>query len=187
MDFAEDEAACGGLESAGDDEDHILADHFRCVFCDDHGAIIEVTDRLALLFAGFDEFDGKLFAGDHCGFESIGQIVDIQNGHILNLCHAVEPEVCCDNCRGHALGKLDEHLINGFAVDGRFIDRDVESAGSLEPADEVQPASAPGPLEFVARIGEELKLCHDERGDDDRGLDDANVGDIGDAGVYEDG
>lgn len=32
-----------------------------------------------------------------------------------------------------------------------------------------------------------MKLGHDERGDDDWGLDDPDVGDVGDAGVYEDG
>lgn len=147
--FAEDEAACGGLQCTGHDEGYILADHLRCVFSHDHGAIIEVADCLALLFAAFDEFDGELLTGDDGWFEGICKIIDVQNGDVLNLGDAVEAQVRCDDSCGHALGEFDEHLVDGLAGDRRFVDRDIELACSLEPADQVQASPASGAFEFV--------------------------------------
>jgi len=61
--FGEDDDASAGLKEALDLDFDVLADGGVAVVDDDHSAVGQVADTLALVFAFADDAEGKDFAG----------------------------------------------------------------------------------------------------------------------------
>ncbi len=62
--LGEHQAAVGGGEDAGDADVDLLADAVAGVLGDDHRAVVEVADRLAVLLARLEQVQVDLVAGD---------------------------------------------------------------------------------------------------------------------------
>ena len=63
LEFGEDDDAGARLEKALDLDFYVLADGGLAVVNDDHGAVGQVTDTLAFVFAFANYTEGKHFAG----------------------------------------------------------------------------------------------------------------------------
>jgi len=70
---AEHHPSGAGLQNARHGEVDLLADMLAAPFDDDHGAVFQVADALARLFAGLDHADLDLLAGQEDRLQGVGQ------------------------------------------------------------------------------------------------------------------
>src|SRR5258708_16492373 len=79
---------------------------------DDHGAVIKVTYALSQLFAILHDFDINVFAWKQNRFDRMGEFLDVENFHALQLCHAIEIEVAVDHEAVPVLDAFDQLTIH---------------------------------------------------------------------------
>ena len=85
-----------------------LADHLAGVVDDHHGAVIEIGDALVVFFSFFQNEDAHDLAGQNDGLKRVGQFVDVEHGHALQLGDFVEIEVVGEDLAFVELGQFDE-------------------------------------------------------------------------------
>src|SRR5260221_5394972 len=69
---AENHAAGGGLQGAGDGELDLFVEMPAALFHYDHRSIVEIPNALARFFAALHQADVHLFTGQDDGFEGVG-------------------------------------------------------------------------------------------------------------------
>ena len=173
---------------------HVFADVFLAVLNHHHRPVVHVAHTLPGLLAFLEDVDVQYFARQHHGLDRVGQLVDVQHGHALQLRHAVQVVVV----RQHrALQLLSQHhqLVIHLA-DARHID--VADAHQyvrqllqfVEHFHAAPPALAPQP---VRGIGDVLQFVEHKARDQQRPGQEARSRNIGhapvddDAGVQQDG
>ena len=85
MEVGEDDDAGAGLEEAQDFDGHLLANEGLGLVDDNHGAVVEVADALALVLALAHDAEGKDFAGQDDRLEDAGQLVEVEMGDGLEF------------------------------------------------------------------------------------------------------
>src|ERR1019366_599922 len=106
--LAEDHLAGRGLEHAGHRDIDGLGDQLFGVVHHDHGAVIQVSDALVILLAFLEDEDPHGLAGQHDGFQRVGQLVDIEDLDAVKLGHLVQIEIVGDDLAIEHLGEFDE-------------------------------------------------------------------------------
>src|SRR5262249_25617807 len=99
VDPAEDHPTGIGLQHAGDGDAHLVAYGPTPLLHHHHGAVVEVADTLADLVALLDDADRQALAGQRHQLEGVGQLVEVDDVHPLQLADLVEVEVVGDHAR----------------------------------------------------------------------------------------
>ena len=190
VDPAEDHPAGAGLEDAGDGQADRLAQVVGPLLGDDHRAVVEVADPLARLLAALDQLDGQALARQDDRLHRVGQVVEVDDLDALEPGDLVQVVVVGDDLAAEVLGqdtrRWSTSRIAGELGDLGVVDLDLDAGRLLEPVEDVQPAAAAVPAELVGAVGDPLQLLEDEPGDDQRLVDDAGLGDVGDPAVDDD-
>src|SRR4051812_28830228 len=185
IELAEDHLAGGGLQDRSHRDVDVLADHLASVVHDDHGPVVKICDTLVVLLAFFQDEDLHYLAGQHDGLERIRQLVDIQHVDALELRDFVQVEIVGEDLRALVeLGKFDQLQVD-FADGGKIVLHYLHSdrGGLLDALQDVEAAASAIPLERITGIGDELQLAQHEMRDDKNAIEEAGVGDVGDAAV----
>src|ERR1700687_1364953 len=164
-----------------------LANHFPSVVHHDHGAVIQIGDALVVFLAFLQNEDAHSLAREHNGLQGIRQFVDIQDFDSLELCDFVQVEVVGDDLALVDLGEFNQFQVD-FA-DGRkiiFHNLNLQVGDFLQALQNVEAAPPAIALQGVGGIGDELQFAqHELRGDDDA-VEEAGLGNVGDAPVDDD-
>src|SRR5260370_27858073 len=187
VEFTEDHLAGGGLQHRGHRNIHGLAAHLAGVVHHHHGAVIQVGNALVVLFAFLEDKAFHNLARQHDGFERVGQLVDVEHIHALELGDFVEVEVVGDDFGLVELGQLNQLEIN-FAHGGEIILHDLHCDGShlLDTLHDIEPAPSAVPLQRVGRVGHQLQLAQHKLRQHQHAIQKASFGNIGNAAVNDD-
>src|SRR5882724_5833704 len=188
VELAENHLAGGGLEHRSHRYVHVLADHLAGVVDNDHCAIVEIGDTLVVLLAFLQDEDLHDLAGQHDGLERVRQLVDVQHLDALELRDLVEVEVVGEDLGAFVeFGQFDQLEVN-LADGGEIVFHDLhgDGGGLLDTLQDVEPAAPAVALERVTRVGDQLQLAQHELRDDEHAVEEAGVGDVGDAAVDDD-
>src|SRR5487761_2140719 len=183
----EDHLAGGGLQHAGDGDVDGLGDHFARDVDHHHGTVVQVGDALVILLSFLEDKDAHQFSGEYNRFQGVGQVVDIQNLHAMQLGHLVQIEVIGDDLRIVDLGQFDELHIDVPDV-GKVVleDLNVQLRHLLDALKHVQPAPAPVPFHRIRGVCHQLQLAQHKLRDHERAVHKSGFDDIGDAPVDDD-
>src|SRR5208282_2128989 len=177
----------GGLQDRSHGNVDGLANHFARVINDDHSAVIEIGDALVVLFSFFKNKYAHDFAREDDGLERVGQFVDVQHGHTLELGDFIEVEVVGDDLAFVKLGQFDELHID-FADAGEIVfhDLDLDRSRFLQTLQDIEATASAIAFERVGGIGHQLQFAEHELRDYDQAVEKAGLGDVGDAAVNND-
>src|SRR4029077_16289116 len=161
--LAEDHLAGGSLKNAGDGNVDGLSDHFLGVLHHHQGALVEIGHALVELFPFLENEHPHDLARQHDGLHRIGELVDVENHHAVQLRHLVEVEIVGDDLAIVNLGQLDQLHIH-FADVREIVlhNLDVEMGHFLNSLQNVEPAAAAVALHGIGRIGHHLQLVQHE-------------------------
>src|SRR5690606_5647319 len=121
------------------------------------------------------------------GLDGVGQLVDVQHFHPLQLRNLVEVEVV-----GQHLGPLQLGQPHQLGVDvGDVVEVVVDDPHGhlgllLHPVEDVQAAAAAVTLEHVGGVGDVLQFLQDEAGNQQGAFKKAGTSHVGDAAVDDD-
>lgn len=161
-----------------------LADQFLGGADDDHGAVIEITDALALVFAFAGDTDVEHVAGEDGGFQRSGKGVQVDERNGLELGHFAEVEVVRVKLRVEDACELEELGIDFLFLGEIHVMHAHFAARVLADAvQHVEAASAARPADGVLRIGNELQLAKNELRHHNDAFDEAAFNEIGDAAI----
>src|SRR5271156_6497166 len=182
--LAEDHLAGRGLQDGGDGDVDGLANHFARIIDYDHGSVIEVGDALVKLFAFFQDEYPHDFTGQNDGLERVGQFVDIEHGHALQLRDFVQIEIVGQNLAVINLGEFDQLHID-FADAGKvvFHNLNLHRSRFLQALQNVEAASSAIAFKRVGGIGYELQFAEHKLRNDNESIEESGLGDVGDAAV----
>src|SRR5580692_8421467 len=185
--LAEDHFSCCRLQHRRDRYVDGFADHFPCVVHDHHGAVIEIGDTLVVFLTFFEDEDLHDLAGQHDGLERVRQLVNVQYFDALQLRDFVQIEVVGDDLAFVDFGQLDQLEIH-FADGGEIVfhDLDLQRGHFLQALQNVEAAAAAVALQRVGRIGHELQFAQHELRSNDDAVEEAGLGNVGDAAVDDD-
>ncbi len=152
-----------------------------------HRPVVQIPYALIELLALLQDEHDHLLAGQHHGLESIGQVVDVQHFHMMQVGHLVQVEVV-----GHHLGfpllgqfqQLQVHLADRREIIRHNLHLDL--LVRLHPLQHVESAAAALPLRAVGRVGDHLQFAEHKLRNDEHAIDKPGLGDIGDAAVDDD-
>src|SRR5881628_2615974 len=82
---AEDHPAADRLKNSHDGDRELGTDVPRAILDDDHGAVLEVADGLAGLFAFLDHAHGNLLARQNDWTDGLREVVHVEHGDALEL------------------------------------------------------------------------------------------------------
>src|SRR3981081_4500257 len=119
VELTEDHLAGGGLENAGDGNIDGLRDHFLGVIDHHHGSVVEIGYTLIEFFPLFEDEYAHDLAWQHDGFHRIGELVNIEDHHAVQLRHLVEVEIVGHDLAIVNLSQLDQLHIH-FADSGKI-------------------------------------------------------------------
>src|SRR5439155_15519335 len=85
VEFAEDHLAGGGLQHRGHGNLDSLADGLARVIHHHHGAVVEIRHALVVFLAFFEDENFHQLARQHDGLKRVGQLVDVEHFHALEL------------------------------------------------------------------------------------------------------
>ena len=97
-----------GLQDAGDGNVDGAGDHLLGVVHHHHGAVVQVGHALVVLLAFLQNEDPHGLARQHDGLQRVGQLVDVQHLHAVQLRHFIEIEIVGDDLAVVDLGQLDQ-------------------------------------------------------------------------------
>src|SRR3984893_4141328 len=185
--LAKDHLARGGLQDRGHRDVDGLANHLARVIDDHHGAVIEIGNALVVLFSFLQDEHPHNFARQNDGLERVGQFVDVEHGHTLQLRDFIEVEVVGDDLAFIQLGQFDElHIDFADAGEVIFHDLDLDRSRFLETLQDVEAAAAAIAFERVGGIGHQLQFAEHELRDHNKNVEETGLGDVGDAAVNND-
>jgi hypothetical protein len=140
------------------------------VLGDDHRAIVEVADPLALLLAPLEELDRKKLARQDDRLHRVGQIVEVDDVDALEFCDLVEIVIVGHDPAPQVLGQHDKPLVDladSLEVRNiRVVDADLDPGRLLQAIEHIEPAAAPIAPYLVGAVGDSLKLLENEPWDD---------------------
>src|ERR1700730_14502522 len=90
---AENHFAGGGLKNASDGNVDGARDHLLGVVDHHHGAGVQISDALVVLFAFFQNKDAHSFTGEYNRLQRIGQLIDVQDVDAVQLRHFIQIEI----------------------------------------------------------------------------------------------
>ena len=190
IDPAEDHPAGAGLEHARHRQAEGLAQVIGSLLGDDHRAVVEIADALALLFAALEELDRQALAREHDRLHRVGQVVEVDDFDSLEPGDLVEVVVVGDDLAPEMLGQDHQALID-FADprqlgDLAVVDPDLDARRLLQAVEDVEPAAPAVAPQLVGAVGDALQFLEHEPRNDHRLIDDARLGDVGDPPVDHD-
>ena len=145
------------MQHAGDGDIDGLVDVVAAVLDDDHRAVFEVAHALPRLFAGLDDADVDVLAGQEDGLQGVGQIVEVDDRHALQPGHLVQIVVVGDQLALQVLGQDDQFQIDRLTGElGQFVLEDFQILGVCgpQPVEDVQAAAAAAAAKPVGTVGD---------------------------------
>ena len=109
--LAENHAASAVLQHAGHFNFHFLPDHVTAMFTDNHRAVIEIANSLAVRFAFLDEVNSHVLAGNVFRLEGIRDIVEVNDVDLLHAGDFIQIHIVGDDAAADELGYFDQQLI----------------------------------------------------------------------------
>src|SRR5579872_5341874 len=184
VEFAEDHLAAGGLQNAGHGNVDGFRDHLLGIIDHHHGPVVKVGDTLIEFFSLFEDEHPHDLAWQHDGLHGIGELVDVEHHHAVQLRHLVKVEIVSDDLTVVNLGQLDQFHIH-FAYGRKIVfhDLNIEVGHLLNPLQHVQPAPPAIALHGIGRIGHHLQFVQHELRNHQHAVEETRVGDIGDTSV----
>src|SRR5262249_25885222 len=114
----------------------------------------------------------------------VGQLVDVEHHHAVKLRHLVQVEIVGDDLAIVNLGELDQLHIDLAHLREVVLDNLYIQVGHLLDAlQNVETAPAAVALHRIGGISYQLQLAQNKLGDHQHAVEEARVGDIGDAAV----
>src|SRR5438552_1096354 len=187
VEFAEDHLAGGGLQHRSHGNLDGLADGLARVIHHHHGAIVEISHALVVFFAFFEDENFHQLAGQHDGLERVGQLVDVEHFHALELRHFVEIEIVGHDLGLVELGQLDElevHFADGREVIFHNLHRD--RSHFLYALHHVESAAAAVALERIGGVRHQLQFAQHKLRQHQDAIEKSGLGDIGNAAINDD-
>src|ERR1019366_5066539 len=116
--------------------------------------------------------------------QRVGQFVDVQHRAPLQLGHFIEVEIVSDDLAFVHLGQFDQFQVH-FTHGGEVVFHNLNLQGRdlLDALQDVKAAAAAVALHGVSRVGDQLKFSQYELGNHDHTVQEAGLGDVGDATV----
>src|ERR1022692_2112832 len=187
VEFAEYHLAGGSLQHAGDGDIDGFGNHLLGVVHHHHGAVVQVGDSLVILLAFLEDEDAHEFAGQHDGLERVGQLIDVEHFHAVQLGHFVEVEIVGDHLTVIDLGELDQlHVDLAHLRKILFHNLYGKVGHFLHALQDVEPAAAAIALHGIGRIGHQLQFPQHELGNYQHAIQKSRLCDIGDAAIDDD-
>ena len=184
----EDHAAGSGLQHLGHCHVERRANVAAAILHDDHGAVVQIAHALPYFLAFLNDLDTHRFARQEDQAHGVGQFVDVEDRHALNLGHAIEVIVVGEHGALQALGQRDELVVDFADFVHIHVGNAQGTAGVfLHPIENVQPPAAAVAAQRVRRIGDVLQLVQDEARHQQRAAEETGAADVGDAPVDDDG
>ncbi len=157
---------------------------FWALLIDDHGAVVEIADALALVLAFAHDAQGEDFAGEDDGLEGVGQFVEVDVGDGLEFGHFAQVVVVGVELGAQGAGEADELGVDfGFLREIGLVDFEFVAFVLAQAGEHLQAAASAGADDGVVGIGDFLQFVEDESGDDERALDEIGFEKVGDAAV----
>ena len=164
----------GGLQNAGHGNIDGPRDHLLGVVHHHHGSVVQIRDTLVVLLAFFQNKDAHGLAGEYHGLQRVGQFINVQYLHAVELRHLVEVEIVGDDLTVIDLGQLDQlHVYFRHVGKIVFQDLHVQLRHFLDALQDVQPAPAAIALERIRGVGHQLQFAQNELRDHQRAVQEA--------------
>src|SRR5262245_2506433 len=187
---AEDHSPGGCLQDAGHGDADFGANGAASLLDDDHRAVVEIADALTDLVALFDDSYRQVLAGERHELEGVGQLVQVDDVHALQLANLVQVEVVGDDASADGLGQNDQALVHlrHFAELGQvgLVHVQINLRVGLHAFEDVQAPSSAVPLDLVSAVGNALQLLEYKARHDQLGVDNPRITNIGNPAVYDD-
>ena len=155
-------------------------------FDDDHRAVFQVADALPRLFARLDDADLDAFARQEHGLERIGDVVEVDDGDVVQLGDLVQVVVVGDELALEVLGQGNELQVDRLAGElGQVAVEDLQVDGRIGPqaVEDVEPAAAAAAAFAVAAVGDRLQFGDHELGHDQLLVEQMGFDHVGDPAV----
>src|SRR5215831_7063101 len=164
-----------------------LGDHALGVIDHYHRAIVQVGDALVVLLPFLEDKHAHRLARQYDRLQGVGQFVDVQHLHAMQLRHLIEVEIVGDDLAVVDLGEFDQLHVD-LARLGEILldDLDVEVGHFLNTLQDVQAAAPAIALHRIGGIRDELQLPQDELWDHQHSIQKSGLRDVGDPPVDND-
>src|SRR6266576_3577280 len=185
--LAENHLAGSRLQYRSDGDIYRLANHLARVVDHHHRAVIQIGNALVVLFSLFQDEHPHRLARQHDRLQRVGEFVDVQYGHALQLRYFVEIEVVGDDLTFVKFRELNQFHVD-FADGGEIIfhDLNLQRPAFLEALQNVETTASSVALQRVGRVGYQLQLPKDKLRDYDDAVKKARFRNVGDAAVDDD-
>ena len=166
--FGKDDDARAGLEQGLDLDFDLLADVRLAVGDDDHRAIRQIADALALVLAFADDFQLEDFAGQQDDLEAFGDFVEVDATDFLQRGDLGQVVVVGEQLGVEVAREADELGVH-FLFLGKIavVDADLDVGVVLDAVEHFKAAPAAGAFDGVGGIGDLLEFPQHEARDDD--------------------
>lgn len=125
---------------------------------DNHSAVAEIGDALLGVAAGGDDFHAGALAGEVLGAQGKGELVKIEDVHMLGSGDFLEVVIVREDEAVIRLGKLEELIVDGHGGEIVVDDAGIEIDDPLEFANGVEASASTGAFLGIFAIGEKLEL-----------------------------
>src|ERR1035438_2395218 len=185
--LAENHLACSGLQHRGYGDVDRLANHLARIIDDHHGSVVEIGDALVVLFAFLQNKYPHDFAGQDDRLERVGQFIDIEHSHPLQLGHLIQIEVVGQNLAFVDFGQLDRlHVDFADARKVIFHNLNLDRGSFLQPLQDVEAAASAIAFQRVGGVSYQLQFPQHELRNHNETVEESSLGDIGNAPVNDD-
>src|ERR1700688_513499 len=181
---AEDHFAGSGLKNAGYGNVDGAGYHLFGVVHHHHGAVVQISDALVVLFAFFENKHAHRFTRQHDGLERVSQLIDVQDLDAVKLGNFVQVEIVGHDLAVVNFGELDQLHVH-FRDIGEVIleNLNVKLGHLLDALQNVQAAASAIALERIGRVRHQLQFAEYELGDYQRTIQETRLNNVGDATV----
>ena len=187
LEVGEDDDASAGLEQALDLDFDVLTDRSVTVVDDNHGAVGQVADALAFIFAFTDDAKGKDFAGQKDDAHGLGHFVEVDVVDALEFGELAEVVVVGEKFCAEVARKADEFAVDfGLVREIAVVDFDFVGRVFLDAAEDFKATTSAGAFDRIFGVGDLLQFFEDEAGDDDDAFEEVRLDEVGDAAVNDD-
>ncbi len=130
-------------------------------FDDDHRAVVQVPDPLPRLLARFDHADLNRFARQKDRLQRVGNVVQVDHAHTMQLGHLVQVVVVGDHLAIEMLGQQDQLQVDRLARHVRIlvvVDLQIHVGVLAEAVQNVQATAAARAAEPIRTVRNALQL-----------------------------
>src|SRR5208283_5524459 len=152
-----------------------------------HGAVVQVPDPLVVLLAFLQNQYVHALAGQDYRLESVGQVVDVEHVHVMQVSHLVQVKVVGHDLGLPLLGQLEQLQIH-FADGGKIVRHNLHQDlfVGLHALQHIQAAASALALGAVGRVGYHLELSQHKLGHHQHAVNKTGLRNVGDAAVDDD-